>query len=94
MENNRADRVLIRAKDIGLIIGILTLAGMLFKVGAKPFEWDQALGAVNEMRAKITDHENRLTTIETRFLDAQESTNKQLAAIFRKLDDNENRRSR
>ncbi len=47
------DRVLIRAKDIGLLLSILALGTISLKIYAKPAQWDQTSRDVDEMKPVV-----------------------------------------
>lgn len=75
------DKVLIRSKDIGLIIGILTLAGMVWALAEKPFEWNQTTKDMEMLKPKVEEHDKQITTIGVQFTYIE----RELRAINRKL---------
>lgn len=75
------DRTLIRAKDIGLIVGILTVCGMLWKVGLKPFEWEQNTKEIAELKQSVKTHDLQLAQINAQYTSIKD----ELRSINRKL---------
>lgn len=76
------DRILIRGKDIGLIIGIITLAGMVLAYAKKPAEWDQTVEDIKTLKPVIWNNKSRVDILETK-VDYMVKT---LERIDRKLD--------
>ena len=80
-ESRYADRILIRSKDIGLIIGIITLGGLVWKIYAKPIEWDQTVKEMSEIKPTVLVHSIQLAVIT----DQLSTMNKHLESIDRKM---------
>lgn len=81
MTHPGADRVLIRAKDIGLLIGILTLGSMVWTMYKKPAEWDAAAEDVRTLKPRVESIEKTMIANTERF----SYIIKQLDAIDRKV---------
>lgn len=81
MTGNRADRVLIRAKDLTLIVAVLTVAGALYAMTSKPAQWDQATRDIEELKPKVAANEIKLAVINAQY----EAIQGELHAINRKL---------
>lgn len=71
----------IRKVDIGLLINLLTLGGLLWAFYAHPAKWDQAVTDLAELKPKVEDHGKQLAAIDAQYKDIKE----ELQAIDRKL---------
>ena len=81
MNNMGADRALIRAKDVALLVSILTLGGLVWGMYKKPAEWDQATKEINELRPRVESLEKAIIANSERY----GYIVKQLDAIDRKV---------
>ena len=79
------DRILIRGKDIGLIIGIITLCTMIWKFSAKPMQWDEAYQDVKEFTPRIEYIEKSQKEDEARNQAQMTYIIKELDSINRKI---------
>lgn len=61
------DRILIRAKDIGLIIGIVTLATMAFSFYKKLYAWDNSAARVEKIAEIVAVHETKIAINDERW---------------------------
>jgi hypothetical protein len=73
------DRVLIRGKDIGLIVGILTLCSLVWKFSAKPLHWDEAYDGICLMKPRVE-------TLEKKEDEMEAKNQAQMTYIIRELD--------
>lgn len=80
--SHNANQILIRAKDVALLVTILSLLGMFVKLANKPTEWDQDTSRLDRIEPIVASHETRLAVIDARSQDILE----QLRSINRKLD--------
>lgn len=67
MERSATDRVLIRSKDIGLLIGILTLCGIVWTAYSKPARWDQTSADLAVIKPIVETHTIKLAVIDNKF---------------------------
>lgn len=79
------DRVLIRGKDIGLIVGILTLCGMMWKLSTKPVQWDEAYEGVNKLKPQVEELEKRENSFEATNQAQMTFIIRELASINKKV---------
>lgn len=77
---HKTDRILIRGKDIALIIGIISMGSMVWKLYAKPAQWDQTTKDVEALKPKVESHEIALAVINEQY----KQISKQLTRIERK----------
>lgn len=77
---HRTDRILIQSKDVGLLVGILTMGAMFWKLYAKPAQWDQTTKEVEAMKPKVEAHEIALAVINEQY----RTISRQLTRIERK----------
>lgn len=73
------DRNLIRAKDVGLAVGILTLSGMLWTAYAK-------LAMCEENHQDLVEMKPRLRVVEERLIEQSAANTKQFEFIIKELD--------
>lgn len=85
MHHSETDRVLVRGKDIGLIIGIVTLAIMVWKLYQKPSEWDNAYSGLRVLTPRVEAVERRVAEFEARNNAQMSYIIKELEAISRKV---------
>ena len=52
-ESSKTDRVLLRAKDLSIIISILVLLGFLITYGKKPYEWDEGVALAKKTASEV-----------------------------------------
>jgi hypothetical protein len=67
VNQNPIDRILIRTKDVALLISILTLGTMLWNLYKKPTQWDQAYNEVVELKPRVENLERVMTANTERF---------------------------
>jgi hypothetical protein len=79
------DRILIRGKDIGLIVGILTLCGMIWKFSEKPFEWNRACDDIAALKPRVDTVEKKEDELEARNAAQMTYIIKELDSINRKV---------
>lgn len=70
------DKILIRAKDIGLLISILTLFGFLFGPMKKIFVFEQTVVEVAELKSEMqkaseiaTDNKVKIAIVNTQYVE-------------------------
>lgn len=69
---NDKDKILLRAKDIGLLIMIFTLLGFLVGPMKKMFQLDQTIEDVKELKAQVSDTKINIAVINTQYTDIKE----------------------
>lgn len=82
------DKILLRAKDIALLVSILILAGLLLNPIRKTFEWDMAVKKVEALEDKVSANSTALAITRSQY----DEIIKNLEKINRRLD-RMNRRS-
>lgn len=70
-----------RQVDVGMIINIITLLGMIWAVCSYPAKWDQAVADIQEMKPLVHDDQIKLSAIDAQYRDIKE----ELRAINRKI---------
>jgi hypothetical protein len=71
----------LRRVDWGLILTVLTLAGVLWTAYAKPASWDQTVKDMMEIKPKVYDHDKQLAVV----IEKLSSMEAHLESIDRKL---------
>lgn len=72
----------VRKVDIGMIINLLVLAGLIWGLYSKPAKWDQAADKVERMEPVVWQTKNRLDVADAHWADLI----RRLDRIERKLD--------
>ena len=62
----------IRKADVGLILTVVTLAGIIWAGYAKPASWDHAVKEVAEIKPKVAEHSTQLAVITSALIEMQE----------------------
>lgn len=70
MTNDR-DKILIRAKDIGLLIMIVTLMGFLIGPMKKVFQMEQTIEDVRELKIEASQTKTNFAVINSQYNDIQ-----------------------
>lgn len=63
------DKILLRAKDIGLLISIIILLGMILGPMKKAFIWDQTAEKVEKLEEKFNQQSNDMAVIKSQYAD-------------------------
>lgn len=61
------DRILLRAKDISLVIAIITLVGLIIGPLKQTVKWDQASEQVERLRDKLEQQGNDMAVIKAQY---------------------------
>lgn len=80
---NRRDQLLIRIKDISIIILLL---GVIWRVAARASSWDFASARVENISARVDVVDHRLTSLEQKVLDGLEEQRRLQMLVLKKLD--------
>lgn len=64
---HNTNQVLIRAKDIGLLIAILTLVGMILGPLKKTYQWDETVQDVAELKKEIRTQSEEIAVTKSEF---------------------------
>lgn len=59
----------LRKVDIGLILTVLTLGGMLYKMAGKPQKWDETTQRVDRMEPVVWQNKNKVEVMDAHFND-------------------------
>ena len=71
------DRILIRAKDVSIIILILTVLGLVGTQFKRVYRWDEAVERLEKLEARVTANERVVVVISTQL----EGISKQLDQV-------------
>lgn len=63
------DKILLRAKDISLLVLVLTLFGMLLGPLKKTFIWDQTASKVEKLEDKMNAQSSDMAVIKSQYSD-------------------------
>lgn len=80
--NHDKDKILLRAKDIGLLVAIFTLLGFIWGPLKKTFKWDQAVEKVEKLEDRVNRLDSNVAVINSQYEDIK----RELMRINRKLD--------
>lgn len=78
------DKILLRAKDITLMVSIITLLGFLFGPAKKIFQLEQTIDDVRELKTDVGMTKTNVAVINAQYADIQkqlEQVNWQLRAM-------------
>lgn len=62
--SGKGDRVLLRFKDVSMILGMIGICIYLFSFAKKISDWDRALGVATEALKIATDANNKVNYIQ------------------------------
>lgn len=82
------DQLMIRAKDISLMIAILTLIGLILGPIHKIYQWDDSTQKVAQLETEVNDQMKTIAVIQSEFSDISkqlDQINWQLRKIGGKL---------
>jgi uncharacterized coiled-coil protein SlyX len=63
------DTFLIRSKDVGLLIAILTLAGLVLGPMKKVFQLEATIGKVEKLEDRVNGNEKNIAVINSQYAD-------------------------
>lgn len=69
--NHRTNQFLIRAKDVSLIVAILTLLGFVISPMRKIFEIEAMIGRVSKLEDVVASNTNNIAVINAQYADIQ-----------------------
>lgn len=78
------DKILLRAKDIGLLIGVVSLLGMFFGPLKKVFQMEETITKMAKLEDRVGGHDSSIAVINSQYADIQkqlEQMNWQLRRI-------------